>query len=203
MRFNWAAAVLIAFLSALACGEKAGANLSYVTAPSGLVLRESPATDGKRLQLIPYATGVEVLEVQAQSETIGDRQGKWTRVQHADASGWVFGAYLSATAPGAAELRCYSVASETFDGKIELRFYPENVKGELRGTVHDEANGYFTAYKSTINGTRSGEILNVKLVTHIELDVQNSSESWKLAGKTLSTETHTYFQADCAAEASP
>lgn len=202
MRSNYMPLIFVGLLLAttIACDETQSKDVRYVTAGSGLVLRDKPNTGGQRVQLIQYGKPVEFVEEQATTETIGGKQGRWTRISYEGKSGWVFGAYLSQSAPGAEQTQCYSVTGETFAGKIKLRLFSETVKGNLQGTVHDEPNSYFTSYSSTINGSRSGETLEVDLVTEIELDTQNSSETWKLAGNTLTTATHTYFKVDCGAE---
>jgi hypothetical protein len=100
---------------------------------------------------------------------------------------------------GEPQKQCYTASAAIFTGRIELRLSSGSVRGVLEGKIHDEANAYFTSYTSEFSGERSGETLNVDLVTVIEDYTQKTNETWRLAGATLTTATHTYSKTDCAA----
>ncbi|MCC6723119.1 MAG: SH3 domain-containing protein [Saprospiraceae bacterium] len=77
------------------CGE---VRVSKVTAPSGLVLREQPSKDSKRVLAIPFEDVVTVCEIyspeneQVNLEGIG--WGRWQRVMYQGKEGFVFDHYL-------------------------------------------------------------------------------------------------------------
>ncbi|MCB1201564.1 MAG: SH3 domain-containing protein [Leptospiraceae bacterium] len=72
----------------------------YVTANSGLVVRDAASTDGKKLTVIPFGKAVEASAVKNEDMTISGKTGRWTKVHYATGkTGWAFGGFLSDTAP--------------------------------------------------------------------------------------------------------
>lgn len=72
----------------------------YVTAPSGLILRDAASTAGAQKALIPFRERVTVLEKADTVEQIAGKQGPWFRVTHGPHTGWVFSGFLSPSLPG-------------------------------------------------------------------------------------------------------
>ncbi|HMU84066.1 MAG TPA: SH3 domain-containing protein [Leptospiraceae bacterium] len=73
--------------------------VSFVSAISGLFLRQSPGTDAPTIRLLKYATPLEVLKRKEPFERVGDKEGQWLLVKTEDVTGWVFGAYVTHAIP--------------------------------------------------------------------------------------------------------
>ena len=88
---------------ALACAMFIGckAEVAFVSAGSGLILRSEPNQTAASLGVIPYRTKVDILEKKAESVTIGADTGSWTKVRYGQQAGWVFGGFLSSMEPNA------------------------------------------------------------------------------------------------------
>ena len=93
---------------------------------------------------------------------------------------------------------CYQSKSEKEDLILKLNQDEDgSVSGMLIGSIHDEANGYFTTYQTRISGKRQAEKLNLTLYTAIEYDVQMVEEEWLLSDKILNTGRSQLTLADC------
>ncbi len=71
----------------------------YISTKSGLRMRASADTKGKKVALIPGGDAVSVVAEKKSVVNIGGKSGVWTRVKWAGKEGWVFGYYLSARPP--------------------------------------------------------------------------------------------------------
>ena len=102
--FSFSVAVIL-LVGLVYCSEEKSDNriLMYGGAPSGLIIREKPSTDGVRKGIIPFGMQVEVLEQQEQNMTIQGKSGRWSRIRYQGTEGWVFGGFLLANAPVRAE----------------------------------------------------------------------------------------------------
>jgi len=72
----------------------------YVTAESGLILREGPGLTYKRITLLPMNTAVAIKEYSNNMVTISGKTGRWARVETATGidnvqQGWCFEAFLA------------------------------------------------------------------------------------------------------------
>lgn len=85
-------------------GERRG-ETQYVTAPSGLRLRDAPGLDAAQLALIPVNQPVEILERSEHTLTVEGRTAPWARVRYGALEGWVFSGYLEGERKSQAELR--------------------------------------------------------------------------------------------------
>ena len=95
---------------------------------------------------------------------------------------------------------CYQSNDENQDLYARLTIdSADSVTGNFVGTVHNEAAGYYTSYRQTLNGTIDGSNLNMDVATWIEYDKQNSQETWKVTSKGLSTERETLSLSSCEA----
>ncbi len=81
-------------LSAVNCAPEKEKSMMMVTAESGLILRESPSTDGKPMVTIPHGTAVTVSATTGNEITIAGRTGKWSQITWNHQTGWVFGGFL-------------------------------------------------------------------------------------------------------------
>ena len=99
--FSLVAILLVALLASFSCSDEKSDNgiLMYGGAPSGLIIREKPSTDGVRKGIVPFGMQVEVLEQQEQNLTIQGKSGRWSRIRYQGTEGWVFGGFLLANAP--------------------------------------------------------------------------------------------------------
>ena len=71
---------------------------AVVDSPGGLVFRDAPSANSKRIYSLINNTGVVVLE-NGPKATIGGKTGNWKKVRVGSDEGWVFGGYLSGGVP--------------------------------------------------------------------------------------------------------
>jgi len=69
-------------------------NTKYVTAPSGLRLRENPDINSKVILTIPCNEKIEIIEEKNGIVTFEKVTGKWTKIKYQKNIGWVFGGFL-------------------------------------------------------------------------------------------------------------
>lgn len=72
---------------------KDGTELTVI-AERGLILRETPSTDGQRITTIPYGEQVKTIESTSKRETIDGRPGQWLKVSYSEKKGYSFDSYL-------------------------------------------------------------------------------------------------------------
>ena len=97
--------LLLSSALAVHCGDASSGIAMYASAKSGLVVRSTPSTNGKKLGLIPYRGEVTVLAQGDTEETISGKTGRWARIDYPDAGdqeAWVFGGILTASQPDTA-----------------------------------------------------------------------------------------------------
>ena len=90
----------------------------YVTAKSGLKLREQADRNGKVVVLIPCGSEVKFIEEKGEPVSISGSSGKWTKIQWKEHSGWAFGGFLSKTKPPdnvihLSDLKCGKIISKS------------------------------------------------------------------------------------------
>ncbi|MGE8844193.1 SH3 domain-containing protein [Leptospira terpstrae] len=71
----------------------------YVTANDYLSLREEPNLSSKVILTLPRGTLVKSLDEVDKQITISEKNGKWTKVEVFEITGWVFGGFLSEEKP--------------------------------------------------------------------------------------------------------
>jgi hypothetical protein len=94
---------------------------------------------------------------------------------------------------------CYQLETDTLTENIRLTVQAgDRLTGDAQGTIHNEAEGYYSSYIQKLTGTLKGDQANLKVTTWIEYDVQDSSETWTVTANTLNTDRETLTTADCA-----
>ncbi len=135
-------------------------GIAYITAESGLRMRETPGLDGEVIIKIPYEAKVETLSETGETFTVEGIEGKWTKVKWNEYSGWVFGGYLG--------------NRETADASW--------VKLLEKGTVYDVIQTYDGGYASAgsnddfiiVRMDSAGDIIWIKSYGGLEYDTATS-----------------------------
>ncbi len=105
MKFMSIALLLIFTVTVSVFTENALNNARWISANSGLKMRESPDLNAKLIVVIPYQEKVTLLEEKGEAVTISGATGKWSRVQWQSNKGWVFGGFLSTAETGKTDQR--------------------------------------------------------------------------------------------------
>lgn len=75
-------------------------NYVYVTAPSGLSLREYNNLDSKKMTVMPYGTKVKVITAEEkETMTVGGIKGGMHQIEYNNKTGYAFNGYLSGFFP--------------------------------------------------------------------------------------------------------
>lgn len=93
---------------------------------------------------------------------------------------------------------CYQLSDKIQD--IQARFTvaaSDQVTGDVQGTIHNDKAGYFTSYRSKLDGTIDGSNLNLDVATWIEYDQQNAQETWRVSPNQLKTDRDTLTHKSC------
>ena len=101
----------------------------FVTATSGLLVRDEPGLDGNRLGSLDFGTVVTIVKEEGEAVNLDGVEGKWVYLE-SPVAGWVFDGYLGEVI---AEGELGSVPREAitiFDEKPE---YPIYVEADLEG----------------------------------------------------------------------
>jgi hypothetical protein len=67
---------------------------TYVNASSGLILREKPSINSKKILLIPDHSEINIISETTITEEINGNRGKWVKVEFKSSIGYVFDYYL-------------------------------------------------------------------------------------------------------------
>ncbi|MEQ9229850.1 MAG: SH3 domain-containing protein [Cyclobacteriaceae bacterium] len=114
------------------------AKTKYVSAKSGLRMRDRPELSGEKLSTIPYNASVSAVENIEGMVFLADTYGEWTKVIYNGEVGWVFGGYLSDVQP--ATNTGSAVLSQDF-----VDFYTQQVgKEPALCRIDFEGYGYYT-----------------------------------------------------------
>lgn len=94
---------------------------------------------------------------------------------------------------------CYTAKSKTLDADAQITINPSNqVNGTVKATIQNDAQAYYSSYNQTLKGTLEGNQAKLNIVTKIELDTQNTQETWTITESTLNTDRETFKRVDCA-----
>ncbi|TGL23791.1 hypothetical protein EHQ46_01290 [Leptospira yanagawae] len=72
-------------------------NIGYITAKSGLFLRENPGKKFPKVTLVPHGEKVNILEYANTTDFIDGIEAKWVKAKYKNLEGWMFSGYLSDT----------------------------------------------------------------------------------------------------------
>ncbi|AFY69692.1 hypothetical protein Pse7367_1401 [Thalassoporum mexicanum PCC 7367] len=93
---------------------------------------------------------------------------------------------------------CFGAENENLSATAQIDLMADNfVSGTVNATVHNEELGYYTAYEQILNGKLDGNQLPLDITTNIELDTQNSQETWTISTESLSTGRQIFDRIDC------
>ncbi len=123
----------------------------WVTAESGLRMRENPDLNAGTIVTIPYNEEVILLEEKGDAIVISGATGKWSRVKWKDKTGWVFGGFLGKSKNN--NLTESDIEGEWFgdDGILMFTFYNDN-RVDYNGPV-ELKNGNWSLSNSTIKAS--------------------------------------------------
>ena len=93
---------------------------------------------------------------------------------------------------------CYATSNDIETIYVRFTVDPsDRVIGNAQGTIHNEAEGYYTSYRQNLDGTIDGSNLNLDIATWIEYDRQNKQETWKVSDKELTLTGNTLTKESC------
>ncbi|MEL6262729.1 MAG: hypothetical protein AAFR12_16850 [Cyanobacteria bacterium J06626_6] len=93
---------------------------------------------------------------------------------------------------------CYATSTETETIHVRFTVDPsDRVIGNAQGTIHNDAESYYTSYRQNLDGTIDGSNLNLDIATWIEYDRQNQQETWKVSDKELILTGDTLTKESC------
>jgi len=84
---------------------------------------------------------------------------------------------------------CYFSKTDTETEALDVTFYADgSATGNHFGTVHDEANAYYTSWETALNDGEVGEAsgVNFNAVTEIEGDTQTNNTDWIITDSSAS-----------------
>ncbi len=94
---------------------------------------------------------------------------------------------------------CYKVDRPDLQGTAKLILTSGNqLSGDLKATISNKANAYYSTYVQQINGNLKGNLASLDVATTIEGDKQKTQESWTMESDRLATRTEVYLSAPCA-----
>jgi len=94
---------------------------------------------------------------------------------------------------------CYFTGTDTNTTHARLTIdASDRVTGNVRGAIHNQANGYYTSFDQTVDGTIDGSNLNLDVTTWTENDKQNSQETWKVSDSSLTAANETLATESCS-----
>lgn len=93
---------------------------------------------------------------------------------------------------------CYSLDNDNSTGALRLTVADDNqVSGDGRFTIHNEASSYYSSYGQKLTGEIAGDQANLDITTWIEYDQQQASETWTVSETELDTGREVLSAADC------
>jgi hypothetical protein len=94
---------------------------------------------------------------------------------------------------------CYQLNTDTQTLDLRLELDRNNqIDGDSRASIHNEASAYYTSYAQQFSGTLAGNTASINLTTWIEYDVQSDQQTWTLSQDVLTTDREEIPAADCA-----
>lgn len=95
---------------------------------------------------------------------------------------------------------CYQVKTQTQEGTARLTVDHWNgVSGQSRVAINNPEAGYFSSFTQSLSGVIWGDQLQLKVVTRIEEDIQQTEERWAMTPSRIDTGRLAYSRMDCSA----
>ena len=114
-----------------------------------------------------------------------------------DRAAWNDPALVQATLAEASDLACYAHVSDTYNARIIVASDGNNgVIGWGWGTV-TTGDGEQWGVSENVDGTESGDTLQLKIYTHVDGDDQVRSETWTRVDGNLLTKRTDYAEVAC------
>jgi hypothetical protein len=93
---------------------------------------------------------------------------------------------------------CYDTDTETLSRVVRLTVdNNQQVTGDSRATIQNEAAGYYSSYAQQLKGTLADNRLEMDVDTWIEYDFQETQETWTMTPTELTTDRDTLMAVDC------
>jgi hypothetical protein len=93
---------------------------------------------------------------------------------------------------------CYGLEDNITSAVVRLTIAPDlTTNGTVQATIQDYENSYFTSYDQLLVGQLQGNTLDLDVTTDIELDTQQTQETWQISETSLDDGRNTYERVDC------
>ena len=126
---------------------------ALVSAPSGLVLRSEPTTTSSKLEVLPFGTAVEVVQMDGPRETIGGKTAPWYKIKHGEQEGWVFSAFLATDPVAVAEVRSQKECRDAGGQYVDEQCLQPWMVTWLRGSSGFSQDGCAAFQRLNMDGT--------------------------------------------------
>jgi hypothetical protein len=93
---------------------------------------------------------------------------------------------------------CYGTHNDTLTAIAQINIQGAQVTGDLKGTVHNKKESYFTSYRQTATGKLVNDQAQMQIKTEIENDKQSNEETWTIRDRSLKTQRETFERIDCS-----
>lgn len=91
--------MILLFIDFNALSQELQNDSRWISASSGLRMRDQPDLSGKKLDVIPYGKRVDFISEKDEELFLAGTNGKWTKVKWEGTVGWVYGGFLSGLNP--------------------------------------------------------------------------------------------------------
>lgn len=93
---------------------------------------------------------------------------------------------------------CYAIGTDDLSGALRLTV---DAAGQLQGnasvSISNEEEGYFTSYFQNFTGALTADVATVDVMTWIEYDLQNTTETWVVSDAQLLMNNQTFRAVSC------
>lgn len=93
---------------------------------------------------------------------------------------------------------CYAIGTDDLSGALRLTVSEAGqVQGNASVSISNEAEGYFTSYFQNFAGDLSADVATVEVLTWIEYDLQNTTETWTVSDSQVIADNATFSAISC------
>jgi hypothetical protein len=93
---------------------------------------------------------------------------------------------------------CYAIGTDDLSGALRLTIDAAGqVQGNASVSISNEEEGYFTSYFQNFAGALTADVATVDVMTWIEYDLQNTTETWIVSDAQLLTDNQTFRAVNC------